>query len=59
VSPCGEILGGPGWDNEDEIFIAEVDFADCEPSGDDGVAMAHATNIDFSFTVDGLDMKIA
>ncbi|KAK6446734.1 hypothetical protein ACSS6W_010994 [Trichoderma asperelloides] len=57
VSPSGDVLGGPGWDNEDEIFIAEVDFADCESSGDDWVAMAHSKNDDFVFTVDGLDMR--
>ncbi|KAL6800842.1 carbon-nitrogen hydrolase [Trichoderma sp. SZMC 28013] len=57
VSPNGNLLGGPGWDQDDEIFIAEVDFADCEQSGDGWVRPSRARRDAFEFTVDGLDMK--
>lgn len=57
VSPNGSLLGGPGCYQEDDIFIAEVDFADCEQLGDDWVVASRARRDAFAFTVDGLDMK--
>ncbi|EHK17305.1 uncharacterized protein TRIVIDRAFT_42254 [Trichoderma virens Gv29-8] len=59
VSPKGNLLGGPGWDRDDQIFIAEVDFDDCKLSGDDWVVASRARQDAFEFTVDGLDMKKA
>lgn len=29
VSPCGDVLAGTQWNNEDDIVVADVDFEDC------------------------------
>ena len=29
VSPLGDVLEGPSWDNDDDMLISAVDFDDC------------------------------
>ncbi|KJR84042.1 nitrilase [Sporothrix schenckii 1099-18] len=58
VSPFGEVLAGPQWDDADGIIAADVDFDDCirgRLSLD--VAGHYSRNDSFKLSVAGLDMS--
>lgn len=58
VSPLGEVLAGPLWEEEDELLVAEVDFEDCERGRLDFDSAGSYSRMDsFKLTVDGLDLN--
>ncbi|KAF2683609.1 carbon-nitrogen hydrolase [Lentithecium fluviatile CBS 122367] len=58
ISPFGEILAGPLWENEDELLVTEVDFEDCERGRLDlDVAGSYGRLDSFRLTVEGLDLN--
>jgi nitrilase len=58
VSPLGEILAGPLWEEEDELLVTEVDFEDCERGRLDFDSAGSYSRMDsFKLSVEGLDMN--
>lgn len=58
VSPLGELLAGPLWEEEDELLITEVDFEDCERGRLDFDSAGSYSRMDsFHLSVDGLDLN--
>ncbi|KAK2750085.1 Nitrilase [Myotisia sp. PD_48] len=58
VSPFGEVLEGPLWEDEDGILSVEVDFDDCLRGRLDlDVAGSYSRNDAFKLTVNGLDIS--
>ena len=59
ISPFGEVLAGPLWENEDAgLIIAEVDFDDCERGRLDlDVAGSYSRSDAFQLSVAGLDLS--
>lgn len=58
VSPLGQTLAGPVWDQTDELLVAEVDFEDCARGKLDFDAAGHYSRPDaFQLTVTGLDLN--
>lgn len=58
VSPLGNVVAGPAWEKEDELLIAEVDFADCERGRLDlDVAGSYSRSDSFRLSVEGLDLN--
>lgn len=58
VSPLGDVLAGPLWEEEDELLVAEVDFEDCERGRlDMDVAGSYSRMDSFKLSVEGLDLN--
>ncbi|KAI0860491.1 carbon-nitrogen hydrolase [Xylaria cubensis] len=58
VSPLGEVLQGPLWEDEDGMLTAGVDFDDCLRGRLDlDVAGSYSRNDAFKLTVAGLDIS--
>ncbi|KAI1488974.1 carbon-nitrogen hydrolase [Biscogniauxia mediterranea] len=56
VSPSGEVLAGPQWEDPEGIIYADVDFEDCVRGRLDlDVAGSYSRNDSFKLTVEGLD----
>ncbi|KAI0601715.1 carbon-nitrogen hydrolase [Biscogniauxia sp. FL1348] len=56
VSPMGEVLAGPQWEDPDGIIYADVDFEDCVRGRLDlDAAGSYSRNDSFKLTVEGLD----
>lgn len=57
VSPFGDVIAGPQWEDEEGIVYADVDFEDCVRGRLDlDVGGSYSRNDSFRFAVDGLDM---
>lgn len=58
VSPLGDVLAGPLWEQEDELLVADVDFEDCERGRlDMDVAGSYSRMDSFKLSVEGLDLN--
>ncbi|EDU43611.1 hydrolase [Pyrenophora tritici-repentis] len=58
VSPLGEVIAGPLWEEEDELLVAEVDFEDCERGRLDFDSAGSYSRMDsFKLIVEGLDLS--
>ncbi|KAF1947407.1 carbon-nitrogen hydrolase [Clathrospora elynae] len=58
VSPLGEVLSGPVWEEEDKLLVAEVDFEDCERGRLDFDSAGSYSRMDsFKLSVEGLDLN--
>ncbi|KAI0205613.1 carbon-nitrogen hydrolase [Astrocystis sublimbata] len=57
VSPFGEVLAGPQWEDDEGIIYAEVDLEDCVRGRLDlDAAGSYSRNDAFKFSVEGLDL---
>ncbi|KAI1179949.1 carbon-nitrogen hydrolase [Nemania sp. FL0916] len=57
VSPYGEVLAGPQWEDAEGIIYADVDFEDCVRGRLDlDAAGSYSRNDSFKFSVEGLDL---
>ncbi|AEO71805.1 uncharacterized protein THITE_2124640 [Thermothielavioides terrestris NRRL 8126] len=57
VSPFGDVLAGPQWEDDEGIIYADVDFEDCIRGRLDlDVAGSYSRNDSFRFEVRGLDL---
>jgi nitrilase len=58
VSPLGEVLAGPLWEEEDELLVVDVDFEDCERGRLDFDSAGSYSRMDsFKLSVEGLDLN--
>ncbi|KAH7408052.1 carbon-nitrogen hydrolase [Cadophora sp. MPI-SDFR-AT-0126] len=58
ISPLGEVLAGPLWDEEDGLLTVDVDFEDCLRGRLDlDVGGSYSRNDSFKLTVEGLDIS--
>ncbi|KAL7920581.1 carbon-nitrogen hydrolase [Trichoderma austrokoningii] len=56
VSPFGDIIAGPQWEDADNLLYADIDLRDCIRGRlDMDTAASYARNDAFRLTVDGLD----
>ncbi|KAI1851677.1 hypothetical protein JX266_003139 [Neoarthrinium moseri] len=57
VSPFGDVLAGPQWEDEQGIIYADVDFEDCVRGRLDlDLGGSYSRNDSFKFEVEGLEM---
>ncbi len=57
VSPMGDVLAGPQWEDNEGLIYADVDFRDCIKGRlDFDAAGSYSRNDSFNFSVDGLDL---
>ncbi|RYC54064.1 hypothetical protein CHU98_g12141, partial [Xylaria longipes] len=57
VSPFGEVLAGPQWEDDEGIIYADVDLEDCVRGRLDlDAAGSYSRNDAFKFSVEGLDL---
>ncbi|KAI9167803.1 Nitrilase [Paramyrothecium foliicola] len=57
VSPFGDVLAGPQWEDPDGIIYADVDFRDCIRGRLDlDAAGSYSRNDSFKFSVEGLNL---
>ncbi|KAL6864592.1 nitrilase [Trichoderma novae-zelandiae] len=57
VSPFGDVLAGPQWEDEDGLICADVDLRDCIRGRLDlDAAGSYSRNDAFKLTVDGLEL---
>ncbi|KAF3070800.1 Bifunctional nitrilase/nitrile hydratase NIT4A [Daldinia childiae] len=57
VSPFGDVIAGPQWEDEEGIIYADVDFDDCIRGRLDlDAAGSYSRNDSFKFSVAGLDL---
>ncbi|KAK3387306.1 carbon-nitrogen hydrolase [Podospora didyma] len=58
VSPFGDVLAGPQWQDDEGIICADVDFEDCIRGRLDlDTAGSYSRNDTFKFSVEGLDLS--
>ncbi|KAI1741113.1 carbon-nitrogen hydrolase [Xylaria scruposa] len=58
VSPFGEVLAGPQWEDDEGIIYADVDLEDCVRGRLDlDTAGSYSRNDAFKLSVEGLDMN--
>ncbi|KAJ4386926.1 hypothetical protein N0V85_007908 [Neurospora sp. IMI 360204] len=58
VSPFGDVLAGPQWEDDEGIIWADVDFEDCIRGRLDlDTAGSYSRNDSFKLTVEGLDLS--
>lgn len=58
VSPVGEVISGPLWDDENGFLTVDVDFDDCLRGRLDlDVGGSYSRNDSFKLTVEGLDLS--
>ena len=58
VSPLGDVLAGPLWEDEDGLLVVEVDLEDCVRGRLDLDVAGHYSRSDaFRLTVEGLDLS--
>ncbi|KXX77825.1 Bifunctional nitrilase/nitrile hydratase NIT4B [Madurella mycetomatis] len=58
VSPYGDVLAGPQWEDDERIIYADVDFQDCIRGRLDlDTAGSYSRNDSFKFSVEGLDLS--
>ncbi|CCC10909.1 hypothetical protein SMACR_04139 [Sordaria macrospora] len=58
VSPFGDVLAGPQWEDDEGIIWADVDFEDCIRGRLDlDTAGSYSRNDSFKLTVGGLDLS--
>ncbi|KAJ9143378.1 Carbon-nitrogen hydrolase [Pleurostoma richardsiae] len=58
VSPFGDVLAGPQWEDDEGIVCADVDFDDCIRGRLDlDAAGSYSRNDSFKFSVEGLDLS--
>ena len=58
VSPFGDVLAGPQWDDDEDIICADVDFEDCIRGRLDlDVGGSYSRNDAFKFSVEGLNLS--
>ncbi|XMA12805.1 hypothetical protein WAI453_005596 [Rhynchosporium graminicola] len=58
VSPLGEVIAGPLWDEENGLLTVDVDFEDCLRGRLDlDVGGSYSRNDSFKLTVEGLDLS--
>ncbi|KAI0865296.1 carbon-nitrogen hydrolase [Xylaria cubensis] len=58
VSPFGEVLAGPQWEDDESIIYADVDLEDCVRGRLDlDTAGSYSRNDAFKLSVEGLDMN--
>lgn len=57
VSPFGDVLAGPQWEDPDGLLYADVDFRDCIRGRLDlDAAGSYSRNDSFKFSVEGLNL---
>lgn len=57
ISPFGDVIAGPQWEDEKGIIYADVDFEDCVRGRLDlDVGGSYSRNDSFRFGVEGLDL---
>ncbi|KAI0112790.1 carbon-nitrogen hydrolase [Hypoxylon sp. NC0597] len=57
ISPFGDVLAGPQWEDDEGIIYADVDFDDCIRGRLDlDAAGSYSRNDSFKFSVAGLDL---
>ncbi|KAI8634017.1 carbon-nitrogen hydrolase [Xylariaceae sp. FL1651] len=57
VSPSGEVLAGPQWEDDEGIIYADVDLEDCVRGRLDlDAAGSYSRNDSFKFSVEGLNL---
>ncbi|KAK7948566.1 carbon-nitrogen hydrolase [Apiospora aurea] len=57
VSPMGDVIAGPQWEDDQGIIYADVDFEDCIRGRLDlDAAGSYSRNDSFKFSVEGLDL---
>ncbi|KAI1123521.1 carbon-nitrogen hydrolase [Nemania abortiva] len=57
VSPYGDVLAGPQWEDDEGIIYADVDLEDCVRGRLDlDAAGSYSRNDTFKFSVEGLDL---
>jgi len=58
ISPLGEVIAGPLWDDENGLLTVDVDFDDCLRGRLDlDVGGSYSRNDSFQLTVKGLDLS--
>ncbi|KAK4162991.1 carbon-nitrogen hydrolase [Cladorrhinum sp. PSN259] len=57
ISPYGDVLAGPQWDDDSGLIYTDVDFDDCIRGRlDIDTAGSYSRNDSFKFSVEGLDL---
>ncbi|KAI5460057.1 carbon-nitrogen hydrolase [Mariannaea sp. PMI_226] len=57
VTPFGDVVAGPQWEDPDGLIFADVDFRDCIRGRLDlDAAGSYSRNDSFKFSVEGLDL---
>ncbi|KAK8086683.1 carbon-nitrogen hydrolase [Apiospora phragmitis] len=57
VSPMGDVIAGPQWEDDQGIIYADVDFEDCIRGRLDlDAAGSYSRNDSFKFSVEGIDL---
>ncbi len=57
MSPMGDVIAGPQWEDNEGLIYADVDFRDCIKGRlDFDAAGSYSRNDSFNFSVNGLDL---
>lgn len=58
ISPLGDVIAGPLWEDEDGVLVVDVDFEDCLRGRlDIDVGGSYSRNDSFKLMVEGLDLS--